>query len=69
MPTFNFSLRSLLDWAREADFLPPETNINWILALRNSMAHPTHFNWVLPPGDSLEVFRLLIGIVVKLWPE
>jgi len=69
LPKFNFSFRSLLDWAHGANLLPPEANTQWILLLRNSMAHPNRFNWVLPPGDALEVFRVLIRSLMTLWPE
>lgn len=69
MPAFNFSLHSLLIWAQEADFLLPGTNIKAVLTLRNSMAHPSHFNWVVPAGNSLEVFRLVIGTILRLWPH
>lgn len=69
LPKFNFSFRSLLDWAKEAGFLPSEADPKWLLALRNSMAHPDNFNWVLPPGDALEVFRVLTRVLMKLWGE
>jgi hypothetical protein len=69
LPTFNFSFRSLLEWAQEMDLLPAEATPKAIVALRNSMAHPSQFNWVLPPGNALDVFRLLIQILVKLWPK
>lgn len=69
LPTFNFSFRSLLGWVREAGYWVPEANPKWILKLRNSMAHPSDFNWVLPPGDALSVFGLVVEVVGKLWPE
>jgi len=65
---FDFSFRSLLKWAEDSSFLPVGVTPQYFVELRNSMAHPDSFNWVLLPGDALTVFRLLIQIVVALWP-
>jgi hypothetical protein len=68
MAKFNFSFRSLLTWALDAKLLPSGVDVEGILQLRNSMAHPTSFNWVLPPGQALNVYKILLQIVGALWP-
>ena len=69
LPKFNFSFHSLLTWASDAQLLPVGVDIESILQLRNSMAHPTRFNWVLPPKQAFQSYQLLVQIVVVLWPE
>ena len=69
LPNFNFSLSALLTWASDAQLLPHGVDIEYIRQLRNSMAHPTRFNWVLPPKQAFQIYQLLVQIVVALWPE
>jgi len=68
MPKFNFSFRSLLTWASDAKQLPSGVDVEGVLWLRNSMAHPTRFNWVLPPRQALDAYKTLVQIVGALWP-
>jgi len=68
-PDFNFSLFALLKWAQETNLLPSEADSEAIRKLRNNMAHPRFFNWVVPPSAAIDMFEILIKVVVKLWPE
>jgi hypothetical protein len=69
MPTFNrLSFRSLLNWAKEAALLPGTCNTLYLATLRNSMAHPEFFNWVVPAEHARVIFEHLTEIVAGLWP-
>jgi hypothetical protein len=68
-PGFDFSLFALLNWAEETNLLPSEADSRAIRDLRNNMAHPKFFNWVLPPDAAFNMFEVLIKVVVELWPE
>jgi hypothetical protein len=62
------SLRSLLQWAAKEHLLPADISADGIRKLRNSMAHPKHFNIVLFPGAAFDCFELLVRVLANLWP-
>jgi hypothetical protein len=62
------SFRSLLQWAAQERILPAEMSADAIRKLRNSMAHPKHFNMVAFPGAAFDCFSLLVNILGSLWP-
>jgi hypothetical protein len=62
------SFRSLLRWAAKEHLLPADISADGICKLRNSMAHPKHFNIVLFPGAAFDCFELLVRVLGNLWP-
>ncbi len=68
LPDFDLSFKAHLNWAAGAGMLPANTDVLPLVTLRNSMAHPEYFNWVVPADHPRIFFKLLTEIVARLWP-